>query len=461
VAVVGPIGVGVFLASATVGLPPRGPRHAEGAPLTEAGDRLDASVVRAALTPLQDILVVPRVSSAITPPPASPRIFGATLLPRIGPEQVMAVLLDPRALRAALPSLIRAEVVASTTAPAPVPAPAKSPTPSPSPSPSPGPVELRLLAWELEIPFFNLSGRAWVARRGDAVDFQLVDGAFSPGWIRFRATADPGTTGTVVTCESQLAFASTNWLIRRLARHDPYAATAMAAAIDWVSLRAVATRAGVDPGAPVQRPTGVPQAPDSLRGDDLFAPGLENLRARGTVLRVRRRENGRLAFASAMVSVARPEDETRARLSAPESWTAFPGWKRVIRRPGDPTLFDVTDDIAFVDFDSTWRLGGLTPLSARAIAGRISGAILAWDFARAPTPVPGPRPTASAVPAATATTTVVLSMHPRLDAAGFIERRMVASEPLLEHALALGLVYADVAGAASALASDASARPIR
>ena len=52
-------------------------------------------------------------------------------------------------------------------------------------------------------------------------------------------------------------------------------------------------------------------------------------------------------------------------------------------------------------------------------------------------------------------------MHPRLDAAGFIERRMVASEPLLEHALALGLVYADVAGAASALASDASARPIR
>jgi hypothetical protein len=369
----------------------------------------------------------------------------------------MAVLLDPRALRAALPSLIRAEVVASTTAPA------TPSSPSLSPSPSPGPVELRLLAWELEIPFFNLSGRAWIARRGDAVDFQLVDGAFSPGWIRFRATVDPGTRGTVVTCESQLAFASTNWLIRRLARHDPYAETAMAAAIDWVSLRAIASRAGVDPGAPVQRPTGVPQAPATLRGDDLLAPSLEDLRERGTVLRVRRRENGRLAFASAMASVARPETETRARLSAPESWTAFPGWRKVVRRPGDPTLFDVTDDIAFVDFDSTWRLGGLTPLSARAIAGRISGAILAWDFARAPVPLPGPLPTASAVPTTvtTTSTTVVLSMHPRLDAAGFIERRMVASEPLLEHALALGLVYADVAGAASALASDASARPSR
>jgi hypothetical protein len=446
--------VGIFLVSSTVGLPPRGPRHAEGAPGTDAGDRLDASVVRAALTPLQDILVAPGVSSAITPPARSPRIFGATLLPMIGPEQVMAVLLDPRALRAALPSLIRAEVVASSTAPA----PAKSPSPSPGSVES---VELRLLAWELEIPFFNLSGRAWIARRGDAVDFQLVDGAFSPGWIRFRATADPGTQGTVVTCESQLAFASTNWLIRRLARHDPYAETAMAAAIDWVSLRAVATRAGVDPGAPVQRPTGVPQAPATLRGDDLLAPGLEDLRARGTVLRVRRRENGRLAFASALASVARPETETRARLSAPESWTAFPGWRRVVRRAGDPTLFDVTDDIAFVDFDSTWRLGGLAPVSvsARAVAGSISGAILAWDFARGP--ASGPGPAAASAAGTTASTTVVLSMHPRLDAAGFIERRMVASEPLLEHAMALGLVYADVAGAASALASDASARPSR
>jgi hypothetical protein len=446
-----------------VGLPPRGPRHAEGAPPTDAGDRLDASVVRAALAPLQDILIVPGVSSAITPPAPSPRIFGATLLPMIGPEQVMAVLLDPRALRAALPSLIRAEVVASTTAPAPVPAPAKSPTASPSSST--GPVELRLLAWELEIPFFNLSGRAWIARRGDAVDFQLVDGAFSPGWIRFRATADPGTRGTVVTCESQLAFASTNWLIRRLARHDPYAATAMAAAIDWVSLRAIASRAGVDPGAPVQRPTGVPQAPASLRGDDLLAPGLEDLRARGTVLRVRRRENGRLAFASAMASVARPETETRARLSAPESWTAFPGWRRVVRRTGDPTLFDVTDDIAFVDFDSTWRLGGLAPVSvsvsARAVAGSISGAILTWDFAPGPADVPAPAPAAVSAASTTASTAVVLSMHPRLDAAGFIERRMVSSEPLLEHALALGLVYADVAATASALDRDASARPIR
>jgi hypothetical protein len=429
---------------------------------------LDAGAVRSALTPLQDVLLVP----GATHPGPAPRILGATLVPGLRPEQVLAVLVEPRALRAALPALIRADVVATRVQPA-----------TPSPTVPSFAVTYRLVAWELEIPFFNLSGKLWLSERGDAVEFQLVEGAFAPGWFRFRTRPDPSTAGTVVTCESQLTVESTNWLIRRLARHDPWAETAMAAAINWLALRAVALGAGLPPGAPARRPTGAIEPPTAaVRGDDLLTPAFEPWRALGTLLRVRRRASGRLAFVSGAATVARAAPEVAAGLAAPESWTAFPGWKSVRRRPGDPSTFDVVDDIAFVDLDATWRLlGGADAAGAaacaRAIHGSTTGAMLSWDLgptrAGRSCPPPPPSAQASSSPDASAPsspsalartgprTTAVLSMHPRLDAAGFIERRMIAAEPLLEHALAIGLVYADVTAVADALASEPAGRPIR
>ena len=52
----------------------------------------------------------------------------------------------------------------------------------------------------------------------------------------------------------------------------------------------------------------------------------------------------------------------------------------------------------------------------------------------------------------TATTSVaVMSLHPRLDSTGYVPRKLIEAEPLLEHGLALGLAYVDAVSLAAAL----------
>jgi hypothetical protein len=79
---------------------------------------------------------------------------------------------------------------------------------------------------------------------------------------------------------------------------------------------------------------------------------------------------------------------------------------------------------------------------ATAVEGDTRGAVFAWEV------WPGDGPNSALA---------VFSMHPRLDAAGFVERKLIAAEPLLEHALALALSYVD----AAATADDLARRPAR
>lgn len=53
-------------------------------------------------------------------------------------------------------------------------------------------------------------------------------------------------------------------------------------------------------------------------------------------------------------------------------------------------------------------------------------------------------------------TAAVLSLYPRLEKAGYVPRKSIASEPLLEHGLSLGLAVVDVVSLVRAL--DASAK---
>jgi hypothetical protein len=53
-------------------------------------------------------------------------------------------------------------------------------------------------------------------------------------------------------------------------------------------------------------------------------------------------------------------------------------------------------------------------------------------------------------------TAVVLSLYPRLERAGYVPRKSIASEPLLEHGLSLGLALVDAITLVRTL--DASAR---
>jgi hypothetical protein len=98
----------------------------------------------------------------------------------------------------------------------------------------------------------------------------------------------------------------------------------------------------------------------------------------------------------------------------------------------------VEDNVAFVALDATWRIAYTPSARATVIDGATRGAVLAWQTYPAPEPEPG-RP-ASAL--------AVLSEHPRLDSSGYVARKMIEAEPLMEHALALALTYADAAALA-------------
>ena len=95
-----------------------------------------------------------------------------------------ATLGDPRAYRDAIPSLVRADVLD------------RRPTSSGA-----GAVE-QLIDWELEIPLFNLRGKAWVSPRADGVDLILSDGDLAPGNLAFTWVPSPAGTGTTLVLES-------------------------------------------------------------------------------------------------------------------------------------------------------------------------------------------------------------------------------------------------------------------
>jgi hypothetical protein len=391
-----------------------------------------------------DLLLLP----AARRPPPLPTVIAATRA-KARPELVTAAVLDLAMIRQALPSLVRADVVATR------------------PGPRPDGWPDRLIAWELEIPLFNLKGKAWLQQRGWIVEINLVEGAFAPGRVRFRVKEGAATTSTVaptvaptiastiVTCELQVDFRASNFVLRRVARHDPWAESAMSAAVAWVLVRAVTLRAESQRAGPVSRPRGRIEAPaaNALDGSWLGDPTLASLRAAGTLAAVRRAPGGRLAWASVEVPIPGPATTVASRLIAPETWRVFPGLASVTRRrqfgANDPlaatpsaVLIEVDDNVAFVDLDAIWSIGTTGAARATAVDGAIRGAVLGWDA------WPGDR-IGSAL--------AVLSLHPRLDAAGFIERRLIEAEPLLEHALAVALAYVDAAAVADSFAPRSGA----
>ena len=397
-----------------------------------------------------DLLLLPLARR----PSPRPVVTAATRV-MAAPDAVTAVLLNPTSLRQALPSLIRAEIVASR------------------PGPRPDAWPDRLIAWEVEIPLFNLKSRGWLRQRPQGAELELVEGAFAPGMIQFRTAPTIDRTGTILTCQVQLEIQSTTWILRKISRHDPWAETAMSAAAAWVVARALALRAEAapGPGAALVRPREPIQPPAAaeLEGSFMGGPALAGLRATGVLGAIRRRPGGRLGWASVAFRVPGSPPDVVSRLATPESWAVFPAWKSVTRRPppeargvpgpaprasakgtGIPTqtetasatgsaglaVVDVVDRVPLADLDAAWSVELTPPGRATAIAGDTRGAVLAWQ----------------AAPAQDGQgSTVVLSMHPRLDAAGFVERRLIAAEPLLEHGLGIALAYVDAAAMAESL----------
>ena len=98
-------------------------------------------------------------------------------------------------------------------------------------------------------------------------------------------------------------------------------------------------------------------------------------------------------------------------------------------RPGaaGTSTWEVDSSLPFVDFDSIWSVSPQPRFRAAARGGDWQGAVMGWDL------VPGPAPADGCL--------AVFSTHPRVERTGYLPRKLIEAEPLLEHGLALGLAY--------------------
>jgi hypothetical protein len=328
------------------------------------------------------------------------------------------VLLDAGNYRKIVPALLRADV-------------------------SRTPAGLQSVGWEVEVPLFNLTGTLVIHERPDGAEVDLIDGDFSPGKLTFIAKPRANGGGSTLLVDAQLNIQNAGWLIRRLVKLSPAGEPAALVAASYVTLRAVALRAENvgSPGA--RRPAATPAPPPSWSPSArvLADEKLSALRGHGAVALVARTWSQRLAGVAVATTLGVPTPNALGRLRDPESWHAFPGWQSIELRPGPNGLgAKVEDSLPFVDLEATWMAEPGNPLRWTATDGVITGARLGWEIY----PI-DPRANAGAP------TLMALMMYPRLETTGRLARKAIASEPLLEHGLAVAVAFADVTAMKTAL----------
>jgi hypothetical protein len=366
-----------------------------------------AAALAAALPPdgRNDLCVIDR-----PPLPRAPRVRCATIV-AAPPDALKAVLLDPGHYAALIPALVRSDA-------------------------QPARGDSTAVAWELEVPLFNLSGTLALRDRGSGVELDLYDGDFAPGRIDFHIKPRPG--GATLIVDAQLDIRHSSWLVRRIVSRSPAGEPAALAAATYVALRGTALRAEHPSMARAYRPSGS-MAPPATWPDvaPLGSLTLSPLSALGIVALVTRAPDSRLAGVTAAAAVRARPSVVETTLRDPQTWRVFPGWNmvRLIAGPLGPGA-EVTDDLPLVDLDAIWTAERASPPRWVATSGAIRGARLGWALF----PLEGGHATFAA-----------LELYPRLETSGWVARRFIAAEPLLESGLALGLAVADVAGVADAL----------
>jgi hypothetical protein len=152
------------------------------------------------------------------------------------------------------------------------------------------------------------------------------------------------------------------------------------------------------------------------------APGL----AGALVAAVHSRADGRLDHVELAVVVKAPVAAVQGALLDPGRWRRLSGWSDLtVRAPAPSPRWEVDSGIPFVDFDAVWAVTPGPPLRLAAVDGDWVGGGMGWDL----------------VPAGANGTAAVYSLHPRLDRSGYMPRRTIDAEPLLEGGLTLGLAY--------------------
>jgi hypothetical protein len=396
-------------------LPPPAPAAtAPAPPAAPTPSKPDLSGLLAAALPADgttDVVLVDWPSTSGTPHVRAATIVGAA------PAAIKGVLLDVANYRKIVPSLIRADV-------------SRSPAGLPS------------VAWEVEVPLFNLEGTLVIHERPTGAEIELVDGDFSPGKLTFTAMPRPAG-GSLLVIDAQLDIRNSGWLVRRLVKLSPAGEPAALMAASYVTLRAVGLRAENAGNGGARRPVAVPAPPPvwapSARA--LADDKLATLRAHGAVALIGRTWSQRLAGVAVAMPLGVPAPTALARLRDPESWHAFPGWRTIKPRVGPNGIgAEVEDNLPFVDLEATWAAEPGNPLRWTATDGVTTGARLGWEIY----PI-DPRANAGAQ------SLMALMMYPRLETTGRLARKAIASEPLLEHGLAAAVAFADLTAMKTAL----------
>jgi len=385
---------------------------------SHASAAVDGTAIEAALAALHG------ADLAVVDAPVAGREPSAVVATRVAAPwaALAAVLTTPSAYREAVPALVRVQVVEQRRT---------------------GGVQSQLIEWELEIPLFNLKGKAWIRPRIDGVDLDLVEGNLAPGKVAFTWITDKDGAGTILALESQVNVRAAGWLFRQVVSRSPYGAGAMNLTAAYVLLRAAAERAVHPADARARRPQSAPLPPalPALVADAPVlgaGPALAPFLRRGAVAAVRRSASGRLVAATVAAPFAAAAGSLLQLLARSEAWSAFPGWHTIQPIAGD--RMEVEDNLPLVDFDATWQLhrDRAAGFSAVASDGAIRGALFGWDV------YPGAAGAASR-------SVGVLSLYPRLEASGYVPRKFIAAEPLLEHGMALALAYVDAMSMAARL----------
>jgi hypothetical protein len=331
-------------------------------------------------------------------------------------DRLRGLLGDPATYQRAVPAFERAEPVGATA-------------------------EGKLLAWELEVPLWNLAGKLLMRPLADGVRFDFIEGDLVPGTFELRA--QPEGDSAVLTIEGSANLRDANFVTRRLAKRMPASEPAMAVTAAYVLLRGLvleAERPGASP-SPRRWPSAPMSAPAASSYDGARLGGLvatAGLDRESVVAAVQSRADGRLGHVEVAVAVAEAPAVVAGRIGEVARWRHLPGWGKVEEKQpgaaGGEARWEVDSSMPFVDFDSSWGVLRAPRFRATLREGDWQGATLGWDV----------------VPDKTGAV-AVFSLHPRLDTTGYMPRKLIAAEPLLEHGLAVGLGYVDAISLAPAL----------
>jgi hypothetical protein len=360
--------------------------------------------------------------------PAGARPVRVLLATRVAAsaEDVCTVMTDPSAYGKAMPSFRRVDVVAKHER-------------------EPGIADLEV-AWELDVPLRNLSGKLWLRPQANGVDLQFAEGDFAPGLFHLRARKERiAGAESVLTIEGFANVRDANWATRQIVQRSPIAEPAITIAAVYVLLKSLARLAeGASPG----RPSAAMNAPEpsglngALAGQSAMAVALGT----DVLAAVRSRADGRLSRVEVAVQVSAPADQVIRRTMQPKPFVHMPGWKKITLVSGSPDVckdtaalcWKVDSNLPVFSLDGTWKIRP-RPWRARMVTGDSTGAVIGIDV----------------LPAKTSSrSTLVLSQHPRLDMAGYVARKLIAAEPFLEHGLALALTLVEAVSLGPALEKD-------